>query len=241
MDENNKEFQVIKPQVLKEKNEINKKPFDNDTKEWSPSLDTTLPIDGSEIPKFKSWINWNGFQLDRKTGKGHDGFDFAAYVTTDNRVLLGLPEDTKIRAVADGVVKQVLDTPEAVGGGYGVMVSIEHGANDSGMFSQYIHVRPTVEAGANVKKGDVIGELYKDPGEEGRLVHLHLRLISGWGTRGTSIMGGGINVRADDPGLIDRSIYKLTAIPQGSANFAIRDLPDAKIEFAHFKSIRVND
>lgn len=241
MNKDNKEFQIITSSLPKKENEIEKRPFTKGAKEWSPSLDTVLPIDGSEIPNFKAWINWNGFHLDRNTGRGHDGFDFAAYVTTDNRVVLGLPEDTKIRAVADGVVKQVLDTPEAVGGGYGVMVNIEHGANNSGMFSQYIHVRPTIQAGVSVKKGDVIGQLYKDPeGDEGRLVHLHLSLDSGWGTRGTSIMGGGKHLRTDDPRLIDISIYNFSASPQGSATFELPDLQDAKIEFAHFKRIRVS-
>lgn len=242
MDKNNKEIQIIKSAVPKEKNVIKKRPLDKDTKEWSPSLDTVLPIDGSEIPKFKAWINWNGFQLDGMTGNGHDGFDFAAYITTDNRVVLGLPKDTKIRAVADGVVKQVLDTPEIVGGGYGVMVNIEHGANDSGMFSSYVHVRPTAGVGTIVKKGDAIGELYKDPdGEEGRLVHLHLILISGWGTKGTSMRGGSMNmnIRTDDPKFIDPSIYELSAVPQGSANFTLPDLPNSKVEFAHFKRVRV--
>lgn len=163
-------------------------------------------------------------------------------MTTDNRVVLGLPSDVKIRAVADGVVKQVLDTPEAVGGGYGVMINIEHGANDSGMFSQYVHVRPTIKAGVSVKKGDVIGELYKDPdGDKGRLVHLHLSLVSGWSTRGTSIMGGGKNIRTDDPALIDSDLYKLNAVPQGSANFIVPDLLDAKVELVHFKKVKVND
>lgn len=237
MDKNNNEIRIIIPPFTIEKNIIKKKPLDKDTKEWSPSLDTVLPIDGSGIPNFKAWVNWNGFQLDRKTGEGHDGFDFAAYITTDNRIVLGLPEDTKIRAVADGVVTQVLD----IYGGYATMVNIEHGANDSGMLSRYSHVRPTVETGASVKKGDVIGELYKDhDGEEGRLVHLHLSLISGWGTRGTSIRGGGMYIKSDDPRLINPSIYRFSATPQGSTDFTVPNLPNTKVEFANFKRVRAN-
>lgn len=110
------------------------------------------------------------------------------------------------------------------------------------MFSQYIHVKPTIEAGASVKKGDVIGELYKDPeGDEGRLVHLHMSLVSGWGTRGTWIMGGGKNIRTDDPALIDSELYKLNAVPQGFANFIVPDLPDAKVVLEHFRRVKVND
>lgn len=239
MDEKNKEFKIITSTLSKEKNEIEKRPFTKDTKEWSPGLETVLPIDGSEIPNFKAWVNWNSFHLDRNTGKGHDGFDFAAYVTTDNRVVFGLPEDTKIRAVADGVVKQVLDTPNILGGPYHAMINIEHGANESGMLSQYIHVRPKIKTGDSVKRGDVIAELYKGPeGDEGPLVHLHLSLVNG-GARETLAMGRKSYLRMVNPGLIDPSIYGLNANPQGSANFKIPNLPDAQIEIAHFKRVRV--
>jgi hypothetical protein len=218
-----------------------KKPITNETKEWGVGLDTTLPIDGPDLPDFKSWINWNGFHLDRETGKGHDGYDFAAYLTKDNRIVFGLPANTKIRAVADGRVEQVLDDPDAVGGGYGVMITLEHGANNSGLFSTYIHVKPLIKPGIEVKKGDVIGELYKDPGaEKGRLVHLHLRLVDGWGTKGTSIMGGGLNKRLEDPKLIDESIYGLLAEPQGSKYFSVPSIPNSKIETANFQNVDVN-
>lgn len=218
-----------------------KKLIAKETREWEPGLDVTLPINGADLPDFKAWVNWNGFHLDRKTGKGHDGYDFSAYLTTDNRVIFGLSPDTKVRAVADGKVAQVLDNPEAVGGGYGVMITLEHGAHDSGMFSQYVHVKPLIEAGTEVKKGDVIAELYKDPdGDEGRLVHLHMSLISGWGTRGTPIMGGGKNIRTDDPKVLSQEIYQYTAEPQGLAQFSIKEIPHVKIETTNFKRVRVN-
>ena len=96
--------------------------------------------------------------------------------------------------------------------------------------------------GEQVKKGDEIGTLYIDPvAEAGKLVHLHLGLVSGWGTRGTSIMGGEINIRTDDPKLINPNIYSISAEPQGNKNFHIPSLPDSKIEIAHFKSIRINE
>lgn len=133
-----------------------------------------------------------------------------------------------------------MDNPEAVGGGYGVMMNIEHGAHDSGMFSTYVHVVPTVEFGAKVRKGDTIGTLYKDPGtEEGRLVHLHLELISGWGTKGSSITGGGKNLRYDDPAILDEYIYKLRTDPQGKTDFSVPLLGSPKIELANFNKIRV--
>jgi murein DD-endopeptidase MepM/ murein hydrolase activator NlpD len=219
-----------------------KKPITSEIREWEPNQDTVLPIDGKDIPGFKEWINWNGFQLDRETGKGHDGFDFGAYLTEDGRIVLGLLPNTPIRAVADGIVAQVMDSPEAVGGGYGVTINLEHGANDSGMLSTYIHVVPLVEYGQAVKKGDVIATLYKDPdGEKGRLVHLHLSLISGWGTRGTPIMGGSKNKRLDDPKFISEEIYKYSAEPQGNSNFSVPTISDARVEIANFKKVNVNN
>ncbi|MCL4441352.1 MAG: M23 family metallopeptidase [Firmicutes bacterium] len=146
-----------------------------------------------------------------------------------------------MRAAADGKVAQVLDNPEAVSGGYGEMITLEHGAHDSGMFSQYIYVKPLIEHGVEVKKGDIIAELYKDPeAEEGRLVHLHMTLVRGWGTRGTSIFCGGKNIRTDDPKILSKDIYRYTAEPQGSAQFGIQEIPHAKVETANFRRVRVN-
>lgn len=48
------------------------------TNEWRPELDTTLPVDGADIPGFVRWVNGNGFTYDRQTRRGHDGFDFGA-------------------------------------------------------------------------------------------------------------------------------------------------------------------
>lgn len=219
-------------EIAGENQERSKKPITKETKEWSSDLDTQLPINGGDLPNFKAWVGYNDFQFDRKTGGGHEGFDFAAYLTTDNKIVVGLPANTKIRAVADGEVRQVLD----VFRGYGTQISVEHGAYDSGMFSTYIHVRPLVEQGVTVKKGDVIAELYKDEGDkEGRLVHLHLSLRSGWGTRG----GDDSKLRAEDPALIDNSISQFKAESQGSSTFTVPQLPDAKIKFANFKRVRL--
>lgn len=216
-------------------------PIDSETKEWLPGQDTSLPINGHDIPNFKAWVNWNGFHFDRETGMGHRGFDFAAYLTLNDKIILGLPSETPIRAVADGLVRQILDSPEAVGGGYGVTIHVEHGAKDSGMFSSYIHVIPSVEYGKEVKKGDVIGTLYKDPGlNEGRLVHLHLELMSGWGTRGSSVMGGGRDKRQDDPKIISQELYKFNAEPQGNSHFTVPSLKEMPVQIANFAKVRVN-
>lgn len=216
---------------------IKKRKLDNETKEWSDELDTALPIKGTDIPNFKAWINWNGFTYNRKTKEGHDGFDFATYLTTDNRIIFGLPESVPIRAVADGVVRQISQR----NGPYAFYINIEHGADDSGMFSGYHHVVPHIEQGSRVKKGDVIATLHKDPGvEEGRLVHLHLTLTSGWGAHGSSQYGSNLSERLEDPKLVDADIYRFSATPQGSANFQVQNLQNTKTELAHFKQVNVN-
>lgn len=213
-------------------------PITPETNEWEPWLDVNLPIDGTEIPDFKEWVNWNGFQLNRTALKGHNGYDFAAYLNVENKVIFGLAPDTKIRAVADGIVTEILNDPALVDGGYGVQITIEHGVEDSGMFSHYLHVKPQIDYGAEVKKGDVIATLYKDPdGDEGRLVHLHLGLVSGWGTRGTSSMGGGLIWRLDNPGLLYTDLYKYNAVPQGAVEFTLKEIPSAQIQNANFKKI----
>lgn len=230
---------IDNPTETQKRTTISRRPINEETKEWMRDLDTQLPILGTDIPNFKHWINWNGFQLDRNTGQGHEGFDFAAYLTTDDKIILGLPPETKIRAVADGRIAQV---SHGFGGPYGYFINVEHGKEGEGMFAGYHHVAPKLEQGSEVKKGDIIATLYKDPGEyEGRLVHLHFNLVSAYGTRGTSITGGGLNSRADDPMVIDSSIYKYSAIPQGNKNFTVAELPNVEIKIANFSVLKVNE
>ncbi len=219
-----------------------RQPISAETKEWTADLDAVLPIDGGDLPGFRVWVNSNGFLLDRETGNGHNGFDFGAYLREDGIIVVGLPESTPVRAVADGVVRQVL-LNGLTGGPYGCTVNVEHGSDDSGMFSGYTHIDPTIEAGAAVQKGDQLGTLYKDPGEhDGRLVHLHMSLVDGWGTHGTSIMGGGMPLRLQDTGLIDPSIYEHTVAEQGFAPFDFSEVSGAiGIEVANFDSVKVNN
>lgn len=208
---------------------LKRRKIDDETTEWTAKLEATLPIEGLEIPSFKAWINWNGFQYNPETDKGHKGFDFAAYLTTDNRVVLGLPPDVRVRAVADGVVRQI----RSGFGEYLRYISIEHGGEDSGLFSAYGHIVPLVDVGTQVKKGDVIGTLYKDPGEEeGRLVHCHLELTHGWGK-------GSNQDRRANPVVLDSSLYRFKAVPQSSVNFSVPLLPEARIEYANFRVVKV--
>lgn len=104
-------------------------------------------------------------------------------------MVLGLPESTPIRAAASGIVRQVLTM--GTGGPYGCLINIEHGGYDTGMFSGYCHIKPSIPEGVEVHMGDVIGTPYVDPGSaSGRLSHLHFSLVDGWGTHGAPFSGG---------------------------------------------------
>lgn len=196
-----------------------------DTKIWTPDLDVTLPINGKDIPKFKWWINWNGFS------KKHTGFDFAAYIDEKERSVLGLPPETPVRAVADGIVKQV--SAGLAETGYAMFINIEHGQEGSGLFSAYHHVFPVVKPEQYVKRGEIIANLYKDSGIEiGRLVHLHFELSNGWNIRPRKI----------DPASIFLGIDQIIAIPQGNKNFQIPQLRVLQqVKIANFKDIIVNE
>lgn len=122
-------------------------PITPNTPEWEPNLDVALPIDTRDIPDFAGWVNWNGFNLDKRTRFVHDGFDFAAYYTTQGQIVFGLPKGLPIRAMADGTV--VNDRQGEGKMAYYSSVQIEHGHNaalmstvGSGLLSDYVHVLP---------------------------------------------------------------------------------------------------
>ncbi len=214
-----------------------------DTKIWTPDLDITLPINGSDIPNFREWVNWNGW---KGYSPAHEAFDFAAYIDKDSRCILGLPEETPVRAIADGfarfVSNKLLESvgyklPE--GWGYGTTIEIEHGKKGSGRYSIYHHVIPQVDIGQVVGKGDVIATLHKDSGnEEGRLVHLHFGLTNGWNN--VRYVAKARHYRVD-PATIFPSIAKPEAQPQGETSFQIPGLENQpELHIAHFKRLLVN-
>jgi len=200
-----------------------------DTKIWTPNLDIVLPIDDSDIPNFKEWVNWSGW---KGYEDGHEAYDFAVYLTQDGKVVLGLPKETPVRAIGDGVVRQISNGLAGSGVPYACFMNIEHGRNGSGLFTAYHHVDPVVEDGQEVKKGDVVATLYKDAGnEEGKLVHLHFRMRHGWNVRD----------RKCNPESIFPSIAKYRATPQGSPDFKVLGLQDQpEIYIANFKKLLVN-
>ncbi len=203
-------------------------PITKDIMVWERHLDITCPVDSKDIKGFGQWVNWNGFK------PGHLAFDFAAYMDrTGGKIVLGLPSETPIRAVADGLV---IGVSRGVCG-YAHYIHIEHGKEEfmglmgDGLMSGYYHVVPLVEAGKKVKKGDIIATLYKNPGEsEGRLVHLHFGLENAYDGKPNEV----------DPVELFPEIGVLVAEPQGSARFAIRDLtPSPEISISHFAKLMI--
>ncbi len=224
-------------------------PITPDTPEWEPNLDIALPIDTRDIPDFAGWVNWNGFNLDRSVRFEHDGFDFAAYYTTQGQIVFGLPKGLPIRAMADGTVANIRHGEGKMA--YYSSVSIEHGHNaakmstvGSGLLSDYVHVIPAEGImGQHVSIGDVIGHLYAEdePREGGNaLVHLHLSMYN----RDSWVYDPRSHNRDVDPakilfGLTDHSV---PVAEQGRAQFSVPSLPAMPITNAHgFSNIVVNN
>src|SRR3989338_2523281 len=106
----------------------------DETTAWHPNLDVVLPVNGSDIPDFREWVNWSGWQ---GYSPDHTAYDFAAYLNQKGKCVLGLPKETPIRAVADGIVRQVSYGLAGRGVPYGCFMNIEHGRYGSGLFSAY--------------------------------------------------------------------------------------------------------
>lgn len=204
------------------------------TTQWKPNLDIVMPIYGGDIPKFIKWINWSGW---KGYSENHDAVDYGCYLDKTGDCVLGLPEETPVRAVADGIVRQISCGLAGRGVPYACFMNIEHGASGSGLFSVYHHINPTAKDGQEVKKGDIIGTLYKDEGnEEGKLVHLHFELINGWNF-------GSRRQRAVNPEQIYSEIGTAPrANPQGRRDFTLDGLKQQpKIIIANFKNLLVNN
>lgn len=172
-----------------------------ETNEWTSDVDAELPISSSDLPGFKQWINFNGFNyLD------HPGIDLSAYINQQDELVIGLPAGTPIRAASDGKIAQISNSRSPYHG----YINILHGDQFDNVMSGYHHIvpNPDLQDGQEVKKGDIIGFLYQDPkpSPEGeRLVHLHLALCNGWGL--------GDQKRTANPENIFPDIAKLRAEP----------------------------
>ena len=125
---------------------------------------------------------------------------------------LGAEYGTPVLATQDGVV-----TSADYAGGYGLMVVLEHDVEDTQLQSRYAHLSDiTVEPGATVKKGDVIGLVGSTGVSTGP--HLHFEMLQ-------ATADGWVLVNADS--LVQNSLAKLvTALnsPMKSMNFSLSDL-----------------
>jgi murein DD-endopeptidase MepM/ murein hydrolase activator NlpD len=140
-------------------------------------------------------------------------------------------EETPIRAIADGVVRQVFDP--GVYGSYNVFIHVEHGETNTNMFSSYYHVKPLVDEGQEVRKGDVISALHKDSGnEKGLLVHLHFSLCNAWDIRPRDV----------DPLEILPEFELLYAEPQGRKRFMVKGLnQQPEVHIANFDELLLDE
>ncbi|QDB80075.1 M23 family metallopeptidase [Georgenia sp. 311] len=94
----------------------------------------------------------------------HEGLDFAAPLGTD------------IHAVADGTV---VHAGEGLDGRSSMLVIIEHEVGGEHFYSWYVHMYPQgvfVEAGQQVRAGEVIGEVGNNGNSTGPHLHLEIHL-----------------------------------------------------------------
>ena len=186
-----------------------KKRINGNTRIWAPNLEMILPIDPEELQEFMAWINWNGYR-DQIPG-WHVGYDFAAYLSCEEVPILGLPEGTTVRAVADGMIKQVWEYyKRTFGNNYYTTITIGHAKNGGGLISRYTHVTPSVHAGQWVEAGEKIGEVCRPHRKIRRNcpVHLHLGLYNA-------------DYMAVDPAQIFESISDYVAKPQRKKRFEV--------------------
>ena len=117
------------------------------------NLELNPPINSTELPRFRQWVNWNGYS------ERHQGYDFCAYLNNYGICIFGLPSETKVRAVANGIVTRVNKNSGLYG--YGNVVYMLHGIEENWLVSSYWHVIPVVKEQQQLRKGEMI-ELYTE-------------------------------------------------------------------------------
>ncbi|OGC04718.1 hypothetical protein A2276_01935 [candidate division WOR-1 bacterium RIFOXYA12_FULL_43_27] len=115
---------------------------------WSQARDVSHPIDTSDIPGFDGWVNINGYR-----GREHDGFDFMAYRSKNDKSkpVLGLPPETIVHSVLDGIVLELLHPGRT---SLYSEIYIAHAFYRRGtmLVAGYGHVNPTDK----LRKGDIV-------------------------------------------------------------------------------------
>ncbi len=134
----------------------------------------------SDIPAFEAWLYLKGF---KSPDPRHEALDFSAYKTTDGKAMLGLPGGTAVYAPLDGRVDQATRfLPELDGSidklfqHYQARIVLQHNLTST-ISTSICHVIPTVEPGQYVRRGELVGIVFANPGTKfGPLIHAHVSL-----------------------------------------------------------------
>ncbi len=175
----------------------------------NPRYNFVLPVDSSGIPGFEKWVKLN-------PKEAHDIYVFGAYLDEAGKCVVGMPERTKVRAVGDGTVRSSYggdDTPGKLETHRGFVI-IDH-KQPGARFSAYYDMIPSVGDGEEVKRGTVIGHMFKGQGK-GDFAYLRFQLGRGTDRHDTFIRG------PVDPEGVFGEITDLFAEPPMSATATIR-------------------
>jgi len=205
-----------------------------EVKEWLP-FKPQIPIRITEIPHCVKLLNWH--PVDR--GKGHYGYDLAAYLAetaSGLEVVIGLPKSLPVYAIAEGRVERIENNLSDPTDMYQTQITLKHilrgmrGRLKKPLYSDYRHVIPEVKEDQIVHAGQKIGTLFTDTKWEnvrGRLVHLHIL------TRNGSLPSGFV-----DPSLIIPDINGPRCIPpEEISNFQIEGYGSLPIRIAHYQNL----
>lgn len=207
-----------------------------ETNSWKSIADVVncaSPINPKDLPHFSAWINFNGFAPD------HFGKDFAVYMNKWNESVLGLPGNTNVHSILDGVVLYI-DKVKVMEGvvnpydDYLESIVVAHGVSANGspsIIALYAHANSKVKVGDFVQKGQRIAKLHEDhggPWNKGRLVHLHLGLAN----------YDGQTLNYENPDFVFGNLMHLTAEPQRETSFSIKETGEhANVRLANFGTL----
>ncbi|MDO8660780.1 MAG: hypothetical protein Q7K43_02735, partial [Candidatus Woesearchaeota archaeon] len=85
---------------------------------WTSNLNIVHPILQNDIDRFSKWVMYAGFRTFHhytekevakwKLGQDHYGHDFISYLDEEQVEHFGLPSNTSVRAIKDGVVIAII-------------------------------------------------------------------------------------------------------------------------------------
>ncbi|HYV35936.1 MAG TPA: peptidoglycan DD-metalloendopeptidase family protein, partial [Gemmataceae bacterium] len=126
----------------------------------------TIPAVGNDLALRLPFEGAHPVTQEFKGPNVHSGIDF------------GMPEGTKIVAVADGEVVKV--DPQNIDPNPGIFVKIKHHGRTSDWYSLYYHLKQRmVDVGDKIKQGDVIGYSGNTGTSTGPHLHFEMRAAAG--------------------------------------------------------------